>query len=136
MICLNRVSNPSDPNVCAIYDIELLNETGEALEDVQVNPDNPIVVHLHCNSLFLGTNAGNLAIKYQDGEGVWREDGIKNVHTSNDMLCFTVTHLSSFALLRVHSAPSHVAARAVSETQIDLTWDDNSDGEIGFEVWR
>lgn len=137
MICLNRVSNPVTSDIVAIYNIELLNEKGEALEDFQVNPDNPIIVHLHCNSVFLGTNAGNLAIKYRDGEeGVWREDGIKNVHASYDMLSFTVTHLTSFALLTVHSAPSHVAVRAVSETQIDITWDDNSEGEMGFEVWR
>ena len=136
MICLNRVSNPSISEVVAIYNIELLDENGEALEDFQVNPDNPIIVHLHCNSVFLGTNTGNLSIKYQDTEGVWREDGIKNVHMSYDMLSFTVTHLTSFGLLTVHSAPSHVVVQAVSETQIDLAWDDNSEGEIGFEVWR
>jgi len=136
MVCLNRVSNPSISEAVAIYNIELLDETGEALEDFQINPDNPIIVHLHCNSVFLGTNAGNLSIKYQDAEGVWREDGIKNVHMSYDMLNFTVTHLTSFGLLSVHSAPSHVVVQAVSENQIDLAWDDNSEGEIGFEVWR
>jgi fibronectin type 3 domain-containing protein len=77
-----------------------------------------------------------LAIKYRDPEGIWREDGIKNVHMSYDMLSFTVTHLTSFALLSVHSAPSHVSVQAVSEAQIDLSWDDNSEDEIGFEVWR
>ena len=32
--------------------------------------------------------------------------------------------------------PTNLVAIAVSETQVDLTWNDNSDNEFGFEVWR
>src|SRR5204863_4951338 len=37
---------------------------------------------------------------------------------------------------RPPGAPSRLAAQAVSSTEIDLTWTDNSSNEQAFAVWR
>jgi hypothetical protein len=36
----------------------------------------------------------------------------------------------------VPNAPSNLIATAVSSTQINLTWQDNSNNETKFQVWR
>jgi len=133
---LARVSAGDDAWPVAIYDIELLDRTGEPLDGWQVDDSLPIVVHLQCAPARLGMNSGNLVIKYQDEEGVWRKDGIKNVHLAHDTLIFTTNHLTRFALLPDNSEPTQVVARVASRTQIDLSWKDNSENELGFEIWQ
>jgi hypothetical protein len=39
-------------------------------------------------------------------------------------------------IIRTPAAPSDLVARAISSTQIDLTWTDNSDNEQGFRIER
>lgn len=136
MVRLDRIFDPSLTSAAAIYDLDLLTVTGEQVDNLQINPNNPIIVHLSCDPASLGFTTGNLVIKYLDENDVWKEDGLANVHLADDLLVFTVTHLTRFALFNTNSKPSNLVVQSPNKTQLDLAWVEHSENKLGFEVWR
>ncbi len=59
------------------------------------------------------------------------------VDTTMNGIVDTDVLYSDSVLIRIKpAAPGNLIATAISSSQIDLTWQDNSDNEQGFRIWR
>ncbi|MBN1672791.1 MAG: CotH kinase family protein, partial [Kiritimatiellae bacterium] len=67
----------------------------------------------------------------------WNPDHIRNRMTGNADAAFNAFDAKGWILYGgLPDAPSAVTANAVSETRVNLTWQDNSDDEDGFKIDR
>ncbi|MEW5802523.1 MAG: PKD domain-containing protein [bacterium] len=135
---LDRLFDPSLPSLFALYRVELMDQSGAGISDLLLTEKNPLIVHLHFDPATFQGSMGDLVIKYQDSDGTWKS-GMKNVHLTGNDLIFTTTHPTRFALFCARSAPSTLVLTQDDPdtiTELTLKWDDNSEQELSFEIWR
>jgi hypothetical protein len=80
-----------------------------------------------------GGGGSNARLTYElDVNGTWTIAA--NTRLGNELGNYTLTLACSGANPNLPSAPSNLQAQAASNSEIDLTWQDNSNNETGFRI--
>jgi len=94
-------------------------------------------------SVHLGViqSAADYLESVQKGTGGWGgtnppDNGENNEITGEVMWAIAAAYPSYPIADGAPAAPTDLVATGVSENQIDLTWQSNSDNELGFRIWR
>jgi len=135
-VSISRKTPQGENTLSAQYDIQISDKKGNNINNAQINKNNPITVYLHYDINRFDGDISDLEIKYQDpNTNQWKTDGIKNVRILGNKIAFDVEHLTLFGIFA--SRPTGLTAMPSGNNDtIDLTWQDNSDSETGFEVYR
>jgi len=103
-------------------------------EDGQINGYHAVCI--------VGYNANNWPLNYwivknSWGDDDWGEEGFARIKMGECGIETIANYWMSGAVLPTPpTAPSNLTANAITDTQVNLSWTDNSNNESGFEIQR